>query len=172
MITKKFFWQDYAEWTCKAVAAFALSYGGLAIVERFGFGDVGQTFFWPSYAVLVYWTVIRDIHIRRPKPAVVPQASVRVRFKLEESTFGSNAERERVHSFGSKLDAALAAAGVGAYDGDEFGEGECVLFMYGPDAEAIYRTIAPLLHEESFLRGGTVELFSQGAQVALRTEML
>lgn len=165
-------WHDYAEWACKAAFALVFSYGGVALVERFHLGEFGQTVFWPVYAVLVYWLVLREIHFTRPKPAAVPLARVNVRFALGDPKFGSKSERQRIHRFADKLDAALVAARVGEYDGDEFGEGECVLFMYGPDADAIYKAVEPVLREAPFLQGATVELFAPGAQVALKTEVL
>jgi hypothetical protein len=39
----------------------------------------------------------------------------------------------------------LEQTGVGDYDGDEFGPEEVTLFMYGPDAEALFRVIEPAL---------------------------
>jgi hypothetical protein len=39
----------------------------------------------------------------------------------------------------------LEQTGAGDYDGDEFGPGEVTLFMYGPDAEALFRVIEPVL---------------------------
>ena len=39
----------------------------------------------------------------------------------------------------------LEQTGVGIYDGDEFGPKEVTLFMYGPDAEALFRVIEPCL---------------------------
>lgn len=165
-------WHDYAEWGCKIATAFLASFAGVALMERFRLGDFGQTLFWPIYATLIYWVVIRDIHFKRPKVAEIPKASVLVRLALEDSQFGTTAERQRIHRFTDKLAEALSASGVGDYDGDEFGEGECVLFMYGPDADAMYRTIDPILRKASFLRGAKVELFGPGAQVPLRTEVL
>lgn len=165
-------WHLYAELACKSAAAFVFSFAGVALVERLRLENVGQTVFWPVYASLAYWLVIRDIRFKRPQAEPVPQACIRVRFALDDSKFGAKSERERIYRFTDKLNAALVAAGTGKYDGDEFGEGECMLFMYGTDAEAIYRTVSPLLSRASFLHGAKVELFGPGSQVALRTEEL
>lgn len=128
--------------------------------------------FWPLYATLAYWLVIREIYFTRPVPVTIPTASVRVSFALDDPKFGSRSERQRIHRFTAKLDAALATARVGEYDGDEFGEGECILFMYGPDPEAIYRTIEPVLRKSTFLQGAKVALFAPGSATAMRTEVL
>ncbi len=44
-----------------------------------------------------------------------------------------------------QLEEAIRQAGLGVYDGNELGPGEVTLFMYGPDAEALYRVIEPIL---------------------------
>jgi hypothetical protein len=169
---KRTTWHDYAEWICSVIVAFAASFVGVALVQRFHLGEIGQTVFWPLYATLTYWLVIREIYFVRPEPLRIPMASVRVRFALDDPKFGSNSERLRLHRFTDKLDEVLAAARVGEYDGDEFGEGECTLFMYGPDPEAIYRAIEPVLRKSSFLLGAKVELFAPGSAIAIRTEVL
>ena len=46
-----------------------------------------------------------------------------------------------------KLEAALKASGVGLFDGNEFGDGECVWYMYGPDADALFREAEPVIRE-------------------------
>ncbi len=43
------------------------------------------------------------------------------------------------------LSAAILASGSGAFDGNEVGGGKAVLYMYGPDADALYAAIAPVL---------------------------
>jgi hypothetical protein len=52
-------------------------------------------------------------------------------------------------------------AAVGKYEGHEVADegSEVSLFMYGPDAEALYRVISPILAESPFMRGGTVTLW-------------
>jgi Domain of unknown function (DUF5076) len=45
----------------------------------------------------------------------------------------------------AQLRPLLEQTGVGDYDGDEFGPEEVTLFMYGPDAEALFRVIEPAL---------------------------
>ena len=56
---------------------------------------------------------------------------------------------------------AVSEAKVGEYDGHEIAEdgSDGLFFMYGPDAEALYRAISPLLGESSFMHGATVTLW-------------
>ena len=52
-------------------------------------------------------------------------------------------------------------AGVGGYEGHEVPKdgSEGIFYMYGPDAEAIYREIKPLLAESPLMHGATVTLW-------------
>ena len=43
------------------------------------------------------------------------------------------------------LSVAVEASRSGEFDGNEVGGGEVVLYMYGPDADALYAAIAPVL---------------------------
>ena len=51
---------------------------------------------------------------------------------------------------------AIDRAGVGEYDGNEFGPEETLLFMYGPDAEKLFATIEPLIRSYPLCRGAKV----------------
>jgi hypothetical protein len=51
---------------------------------------------------------------------------------------------------------AIRIHGAGEFDGDEFGNGECTLFMYGPNAETLFAVIAPTLENWKALKGGYV----------------
>ena len=164
-------WQDHAEWSCKTIAAFVGSFVGVTLLDRLALGTLAEALFWPPYVIWCYWLVIRDIHFSRPQVAAPQVASVQVTFELADGKFGSKAERSRIHRFTDKLDEALTKSKVGHFDGDEFGEGKCTLFMYGQDPEAIYRVIEPFVREQQFLRGATVELFTPGQTQAARTEV-
>ncbi|MFE6361655.1 hypothetical protein ACFVP3_16900 [Streptomyces sp. NPDC057806] len=39
----------------------------------------------------------------------------------------------------------LASGDVGEVDGNEFGEGEAVVYAYGPDADALFKVMEPTL---------------------------
>src|ERR1700688_18748 len=65
-----------------------------------------------------------------------------------------------VYSLGDELQSAFAEASVGEYDGHtppaDGSEGR--YFANGPDAEAIYQVIAPVLAASPLMRGATVTL--------------
>jgi hypothetical protein len=48
-----------------------------------------------------------------------------------------------------EISTAIQAAGEGEFDGDEFGEGECVLFLYGPSSDRLFAVIEPILRSSS-----------------------
>ncbi len=83
------------------------------------------------------------------------QHCVLVSFKLRSPGFGDHAERDAIHRFTAELAAAIAGSAVGEFDGDEFGEGECTLFMYGPDADRLFAVVQPLLISWKPLKGGS-----------------
>jgi hypothetical protein len=56
---------------------------------------------------------------------------------------------------------SIIEAAVGGYDGHEVADdgSDGFFYMYGPDAEALYRVISPLLAESPFMRDATVTLW-------------
>jgi len=67
---------------------------------------------------------------------------------------------QHVYSFGDVLQHAIADAKVGEYDGHALpadgSEGR--YFVFGPDADAIYKVLAPVLQTSPMMRGATVTL--------------
>jgi hypothetical protein len=90
----------------------------------------------------------------RAPPAVEPDDAVIVHFKLSDDKFGSSEERDRVHRFTDKLAALVQEHRAGEFDGDEFGNGEGTLFMYGPDADRLLECVLPALKTWEPLKGG------------------
>ena len=78
-------------------------------------------------------------------------------------TRGSNAEVQAVFTLEDRLTAAIDAAHVGEYDGNDIGGGTANLYAYGPNANALFRVMAPLLRTARFrpayalLRFGAVD---------------
>jgi hypothetical protein len=80
--------------------------------------------------------------------------AVLVHLKLKDGTFGSTEEREAIHELEDELSDAIKDAGVGEFDGDDFGMGESILYMYGPDADALFGAIQPVLQRSALATGG------------------
>lgn len=70
--------------------------------------------------------------------------------------YGSQGEIETIHEFSDTLERLIDEHGVGEFDGDEFGGGECTLYMYGPDADRLFEVIQKPLEGFPLARGGHV----------------
>jgi hypothetical protein len=86
----------------------------------------------------------------------LPEHAVIAHLKLSDDAFGSGDEAEAMHQLSDRLAEVIEAKSVGEFDGDEFGEGECVLYMYGPDADALFSAIEPVLRCSPLAKGGRV----------------
>ena len=73
--------------------------------------------------------------------------------KLSNRQMGTHEERAEIEAFADELATAVAAAGVGEYDGDELGGGECTLFFVGPDVDRLLGVLRPLLKRSPLCRG-------------------
>ena len=73
---------------------------------------------------------------------------------LVEDPFGSAREREVVANLIDALDRVIDEQGVGEFDGEEFGGGRCVIYMYGPDADQLFAVVEPILRATPLARGG------------------
>ena len=67
---------------------------------------------------------------------------------------------EPLHDLEDKLESIIDDAGVGELDGHEIAMdgSDGFLFMYGPNAEILFKTIKPVLDETSFIKGGIATL--------------
>jgi hypothetical protein len=88
-----------------------------------------------------------------PEDIQLEQAVI-VHLRLSDGGFGSLEDRDCLFELQDKIAAAIQAADAGELDGDEFGEGECVLFMYGPSADRLFAAIEPLLRSSLSAVGG------------------
>lgn len=64
-----------------------------------------------------------------------------------------------------KLIEAIEQAGTGEFDGIESGPEGVTLFMYGPDAEALYRSIEPVLQSQRLSAGVRIVVRPGGPEV-------
>ena len=86
----------------------------------------------------------------------MPKHAVIAYLKLSDKCFGSGQERANFHHLSDHLAEAIRQRGVGEFDGDEFGSGQCVLFMYGEDADALFAAIELILRASPPAKGGRV----------------
>jgi hypothetical protein len=76
--------------------------------------------------------------------------AVIARYRLADGGLGQHSERMAVFEAQRLLVEAIERAGVGEFDGNEFGGGEVVIYAYGPDADALFAVMAPVLHNLPF----------------------
>ncbi len=121
-------------------------------------------------------SLFRRLFERRDPPAKVeppspPEHAVLVHLNLRDDQFGVEAEREAIHAMSDRMDDAIEAANAGEFDGDEFGAGECTLFMYGPDADALFAAVEPILRADEIARGAkVVKRFGEASDPNARIE--
>lgn len=68
---------------------------------------------------------------------------------------------QHLYALEDELRRAISDAAIGNYEGhDVSADGsDGYFYLYGPDAEAIYRVISPVLAASSFMPGATVTLW-------------
>ncbi len=98
-----------------------------------------------------------DKLLGRDKPAPqspIPEHAVIVRF-----TYGSS-DLSPLFQLEGRLEAAISAARVGEFDGNEIAAdgSEGTLYMYGPDADRLFQAVQEVLQSASFMDGATVTL--------------
>ena len=86
--------------------------------------------------------------------------SVVLHYKLSDEEYGTQAEREAIYGLQDRLAKVIEVARAGDFDGNEFGGGKAVLYMYGPDKERLWSVVEtearrfPLRPAFALLRGG------------------
>lgn len=81
-------------------------------------------------------------------------------------------EQYDVATLEEQLIAVIQAAGVGEFDGSDFGETEVILYMYGSDADALFRIIAPVLVAYPLCQNARVVIRSGGPDAVGREVQL
>ncbi|MGW2689906.1 hypothetical protein ACWC6I_43000 [Streptomyces sp. NPDC001414] len=76
--------------------------------------------------------------------------AVIARYQLTGDGFGEPGDRAAVRAAQNLLAEAIEQVGVGEFDGNEFGGGEVAVFAYGPDADALFVVMEPILRDLPF----------------------
>jgi hypothetical protein len=74
--------------------------------------------------------------------------------RMTEDQLGSERERAAVAVLADDLERVIVEKQAGEFDGEEFGDGRCVLYMYGPDADRLFEAVEPVLKATPLARGG------------------
>jgi hypothetical protein len=80
-------------------------------------------------------------HPRAEDKGGIEEHAVIVHYQLTGEEYGTEDEREAVYALEERLEKAIQAAGAGEFDGNEFGDGEAVLYMYGPDKDLLWSVV-------------------------------
>lgn len=70
--------------------------------------------------------------------------------------FGTDEERQALVATEDRIIEVLGS--TGELDGNEFGDSRCRFYLYGPDANAIWDKVAPVVAEAPLPRPITVEV--------------
>jgi hypothetical protein len=82
---------------------------------------------------------------RRKQPhAPSVEHAVILHYKLSGDGVGTEAEREAVYALEDRLIGVIAESRSGEFDGNEFGGGEAVLYIYGPDKDRLWAAVEPV----------------------------
>ncbi|SRR5579875_3026851 len=82
------------------------------------------------------------------------EQAIIIHLQLSDKSFGSYKEREALFSLQNQMAKAIKDANAGELDGDEFGQGECVIYIYGTDADRLFAVVEPLLKSCPLTLGG------------------
>jgi hypothetical protein len=81
-----------------------------------------------------------------PHAAVAAEEqAVILKLKLASGPMGNEEERKRITELEDQLANAIKQSSSGDFDGDEYGEGYCTIYMYGPNAERLFASVQPKL---------------------------
>jgi hypothetical protein len=92
----------------------------------------------------------------------MPEQAVVVHISLSNDAFGTEQEQDAAFALDEELAGAVNASGLGEFEGNDFGGGECVFFMYGPNADLLYSLIQPILRTRPIAeRGYAIKRYGQ-----------
>jgi hypothetical protein len=90
------------------------------------------------------------------------EQSLQIHLKLASGYFGDSEERDEIDVLKEMLEDALDDDEVGMLDGWDYGMHECTIYMYGPDAEALWTTAKPIIDSYRHIIAGGKALLQLG----------
>ena len=90
--------------------------------------------------------------------------------RLSNRQMGTNEERIAIALLADELAAGVEEAGVGEYDGDEYGGGECILFFCGPNEVNLLGFLRTQLQHSSYARGAHFERLVEAQDGEMKRE--
>jgi hypothetical protein len=89
-----------------------------------------------------------------PKDSVAQAVIVR----LNHGVGQRQVDQEAIAAVGAELSALLVNSSVGKYDGSECARNRCALYLYGPDAEALFELVRDILRRSPVTAQASVDL--------------
>ena len=93
-------------------------------------------------------SILLVLSYTRLRPSRVVNAAdeqaVIVNIRLTSGDMGNAEEHRRIAALEEQLVAAIKEAGAGEFDGDEFGNGFCTIYMYSPSADRLFTVVQPV----------------------------
>jgi hypothetical protein len=90
--------------------------------------------------------------------SAIAEEAVIIHFPLSNQHMGTKQELEEIFKLEKELENVIVQNNVGEFDGNEIGQGECVLYMYGPNAKKLYKTISVVLEKSQLVKGGVARI--------------
>jgi len=91
-----------------------------------------------------------------PAATAAEEQALIATIKLHSGDMGSADERARIIALENQLSDAIKNAAAGDFDGDEYGEGACTIYMYGPSADRLLTVTLPVLKKFRAPAGSSV----------------
>ena len=98
---------------------------------------------------------LKVLMAQQPVGAAEEQAVIAT-IKLRSGGMGSTEERNRIFALEDQLSEAIKKSSAGEFDGDEWGDGVCTIYMYGRSAERLFEVTLPILRKFGAPQGSYV----------------
>ncbi len=107
--------------------------------------------------LLDFVTILLAVTLATGMPTTPVSAQPTEQAVIVHFRYGSH-DLHRLFAVEDKLEAAIATAHAGEYDGNEIAVdgSEGSLYMYGPDADRLLEVVKPVLEATPFMRGAIV----------------
>ena len=107
-----------------------------------------------TYSVGKGMSILSRIFSKDAPPVKSPGQAVIVHVPLSDGANGTREEFDHLVALEEKMEEAILEAGVGEFDGNEFGQGDFTYFMYGIDADRVFAVVEPILRSDSLTKKG------------------
>jgi hypothetical protein len=75
------------------------------------------------------------------------ESALLVNIRLSDDHLGTEDDRDEISSLTDALEGLLQANNLGEVDGDEFGKGYGIIYIYGTDVDKMFDFIAPIVKQ-------------------------